>query len=178
MVFQRLKLNLNSSTIINGSAKNNWKIVVSRRLWAFHRTYKGPLMRSIQFLYTLVKLRKKMISLPLTIFLVKGCSLGENCYFLKPSVNSEVSFFQTDFKRMSPLRNTDFVSQLKNSERLSKLLDSSQLAYQLSQPEKYLEPKKIFNNPNPQPGYFIPRKLPKRWISNKIKVCLFLSVVI
>lgn len=28
--------------------------------------------------------------------------------------------------------------------------------------DKYLEPKKLMINPKPQPGYFVPRKLPQR----------------
>ncbi|KAJ1373261.1 hypothetical protein KIN20_035621 [Parelaphostrongylus tenuis] len=40
------------------------------------------------------------------------------------------------------------------------------IKYRVNDVEKYLMPKPLIKNPNPQPGFFVPRKLPKRWLTN------------
>ncbi|CAI2299638.1 unnamed protein product [Caenorhabditis sp. 36 PRJEB53466] len=71
---------------------------------------------------------------------------------IDPSANS--------FRR-APLRlSSGFVEKLRSNDELRNALD--RIKYRVDDVEKYLEPKKIDFNPKPQPGYFVPRKIPTR----------------
>ncbi|EGT60358.1 hypothetical protein CAEBREN_19911 [Caenorhabditis brenneri] len=71
---------------------------------------------------------------------------------IDPSANS--------FRR-APLRlSSGFVEKLKSNDELRNALD--RIKYRVDDVEKYLEPKPMDFNPKPQPGYFVPRKIPTR----------------
>ncbi|KAF1770104.1 hypothetical protein GCK72_001922 [Caenorhabditis remanei] len=71
---------------------------------------------------------------------------------IDPSANS--------FRR-APLRlSSGFVEKLKSNDELRNALDK--IKYRVNDVEKYLEPKPMEFNPKPQPGYFVPRKIPTR----------------
>ncbi|CAD6184160.1 unnamed protein product [Caenorhabditis auriculariae] len=55
---------------------------------------------------------------------------------------------------------SNFIEKLATNSELKDALKS--IKYRLNDVEKYLEPKKIEVNPSPQPGYFVPRKIPTR----------------
>lgn len=63
--------------------------------------------------------------------------------------------------RRAPLRlSSGFVEKLTANEEIKNALD--RIKYRVDDVEKYLEPKKMEFNPKPQPGYFVPRKIPTR----------------
>lgn len=63
--------------------------------------------------------------------------------------------------RRSPLSiSSPFVASLKSHPEVKAALEK--IKYRLNDVEKYLMPKPLIKNPNPQPGFFVPRKLPKR----------------
>uniref|UniRef100_A0A1I7U6X4 U4/U6 small nuclear ribonucleoprotein Prp3 n=1 Tax=Caenorhabditis tropicalis TaxID=1561998 RepID=A0A1I7U6X4_9PELO len=71
---------------------------------------------------------------------------------IDPSANS--------FRR-APLRlSSGFVEKLKSNDELKNALE--RIKYRVDDVEKYLEPKPMDFNPKPQPGYFVPRKIPTR----------------
>ncbi|PIC52643.1 hypothetical protein B9Z55_002661 [Caenorhabditis nigoni] len=71
---------------------------------------------------------------------------------IDPSANS--------FRR-APLRlSSGFVEKLKSNDELRSALD--RIKYRVDDVEKYLQPKPMDFNPKPQPGYFVPRKIPTR----------------
>ncbi|UMM14054.1 hypothetical protein L5515_002030 [Caenorhabditis briggsae] len=71
---------------------------------------------------------------------------------IDPSANS--------FRR-APLRlSSGFVEKLKSNDELRSALN--RIKYRVDDVEKYLQPKPMDFNPKPQPGYFVPRKIPTR----------------
>ncbi|ETN85531.1 hypothetical protein NECAME_01422 [Necator americanus] len=63
--------------------------------------------------------------------------------------------------RRSPFSlSPEFVNSLSGNPELKNALKG--IKYRVNDVEKYLEPKPLMRNPKPQPGYFIPRKLPTR----------------
>ncbi|CAJ0593645.1 unnamed protein product [Cylicocyclus nassatus] len=63
--------------------------------------------------------------------------------------------------RRSPFSlSPDFVKSLKSNPEVKEALN--RIKYRVEDVEKYLSPKPIIQNPKPQPGYFVPRKLPTR----------------
>ncbi|KJH51115.1 hypothetical protein DICVIV_02674 [Dictyocaulus viviparus] len=63
--------------------------------------------------------------------------------------------------RRSPLSiSMPFVASLKRNPEVKAALEK--IKYRFNDIEKYLAPKPLTKNPNPQPGFFVPRKLPKR----------------
>uniref|UniRef100_A0AC35TGQ6 Protein kinase domain-containing protein n=1 Tax=Rhabditophanes sp. KR3021 TaxID=114890 RepID=A0AC35TGQ6_9BILA len=64
---------------------------------------------------------------------------------------------EVESKRKSPL---DLTTQMK--KELEPMMTADEINYQLSDPEQLLAPLKPLTNPNPQPGFVIPRKIPKR----------------
>ncbi|EPB69024.1 hypothetical protein ANCCEY_11898 [Ancylostoma ceylanicum] len=53
-----------------------------------------------------------------------------------------------------------FVNSLKSNNEVKEALEK--IKYRVDDVEKYLSPKPLILNPKPQPGYFVPRKLPTR----------------
>ncbi|VDM56048.1 unnamed protein product [Angiostrongylus costaricensis] len=63
--------------------------------------------------------------------------------------------------RRSPLSiSSPFVASLKSHPEVKAALEK--IKYRVNDVEKYLMPKPLIKNPNPQPGFFVPRKLPTR----------------
>ncbi|KAE9551683.1 hypothetical protein FO519_005088 [Halicephalobus sp. NKZ332] len=52
--------------------------------------------------------------------------------------------------------------QTNHNDRLRSLLSNEELAYKLTDPEVLLEPKKVIEDPHPQPGFVTPRPIPQR----------------
>ncbi|KAE9420478.1 hypothetical protein Angca_002070, partial [Angiostrongylus cantonensis] len=67
----------------------------------------------------------------------------------------------TNSIRRSPLSiSSPFVASLKSHPEVKAALEK--IKYRVNDVEKYLMPKPLIKNPNPQPGFFVPRKLPTR----------------
>ncbi|PIO73837.1 hypothetical protein TELCIR_04178 [Teladorsagia circumcincta] len=63
--------------------------------------------------------------------------------------------------RRSPLSlSPAFAESLKSNAEVREALEK--IKYRVDDVEQYLKPKPLMRNPNPQPGYFVPRKLPQR----------------
>ncbi|XGW19363.1 hypothetical protein V3C99_003300, partial [Haemonchus contortus] len=63
--------------------------------------------------------------------------------------------------RRSPLSlSPAFAESLKSNAEVREALEK--LAYRVDDVERYLKPKPLIKNPNPQPGFFVPRRLPQR----------------
>ncbi|EPB66303.1 hypothetical protein ANCCEY_14604 [Ancylostoma ceylanicum] len=68
---------------------------------------------------------------------------------------------ETDEIRRSPFSlSPAFVNSLKSNNEVKEALEK--IKYRVDDVEKYLSPKPLILNPKPQPGYFVPRKLPTR----------------
>ncbi|RCN36318.1 hypothetical protein ANCCAN_17801 [Ancylostoma caninum] len=68
---------------------------------------------------------------------------------------------ETEEIRRSPFSlSPDFVNSLKSNNEVKEALEK--IKYRVDDVEKYLRPKPLILNPKPQPGYFVPRKLPTR----------------
>ncbi|WKX92470.1 hypothetical protein Q1695_010472 [Nippostrongylus brasiliensis] len=53
-----------------------------------------------------------------------------------------------------------FAESLKSNAEVREALE--RIKYRVADVEQYLKPKPLIKNPNPQPGFFVPRKLPQR----------------
>ncbi|VDO30480.1 unnamed protein product [Haemonchus placei] len=63
--------------------------------------------------------------------------------------------------RRSPLSlSPAFAESLKSNAEVREALEK--LTYRVDDVERYLKPKPLIKNPNPQPGFFVPRRLPQR----------------
>uniref|UniRef100_A0A1I7YP75 TPR_REGION domain-containing protein n=1 Tax=Steinernema glaseri TaxID=37863 RepID=A0A1I7YP75_9BILA len=66
-------------------------------------------------------------------------------------------------RRRAPIHlSQDLIDKLKSSARLRPLLSHEEIKYRASDPEELLAPLKPIDNPDPQPGYVVPRKIPAR----------------
>ncbi|CAB3408798.1 unnamed protein product [Caenorhabditis bovis] len=63
-------------------------------------------------------------------------------------------------RRAPPVLSSAFLEQLKSNDELKAALN--RIKYRVEDVEKYLEPRKVPVNPNPQPGFFVPRKIPTK----------------
>nr|CDJ96648.1 Protein OSR-1 [Haemonchus contortus] len=88
------------------------------------------------------------------MYITKGYSFDKNNF---PLLHHQ----EDNHIRRSPLSlSPAFAESLKSNAEVREA--SEKLTYRVDDVERYLKPKPLIKNPNPQPGFFVPRRLPQR----------------
>lgn len=87
--------------------------------------------------------------------------LGLHEMFGEDDDDEDVKETEQEHLRRSPLSlSPAFAESLKSNAEVREALE--RIKYRVEDVEQYLKPKPLIRNPNPQPGFTVPRKLPTR----------------